>query len=88
MSSSAKLGEHVFSQVEKIVRACVFAVGRPSLSVCVFFCFLLNAVLLWFCFFMHPQNSELFTLTYGAIVMQMLRDYEDVSEVNRQLDRM
>lgn len=34
------------------------------------------------------QNSELFTLTYGALVSQLLRDYENAEDVNRQLDRM
>eukprot|EP00897_Mesotaenium_endlicherianum_P005067 jgi/Mesen1/4589/ME000232S03852 len=33
-------------------------------------------------------NSELFTLTYGAIVRQLLTDFEDVEEVNKQLDSM
>lgn len=33
-------------------------------------------------------NAELFTLTYGAIVRQLLTDYEDVEEVNKQLDTM
>eukprot|EP00298_Acanthocystis_sp_HF-20_P005005 c15296_g1_i1.p1 GENE.c15296_g1_i1~~c15296_g1_i1.p1 ORF type:complete len:189 (+),score=80.55 c15296_g1_i1:50-616(+) len=33
-------------------------------------------------------NSELFTLTYGALVYQLLKDYEDVDEVNKQLDKM
>jgi hypothetical protein len=34
------------------------------------------------------QNSELLTLTYGAIVAQIIRDYEDPREVNRQLEQM
>ena len=34
------------------------------------------------------QNSELFTLTYGALVSQLLKDYENAEDVNRQLDRM
>jgi hypothetical protein len=34
------------------------------------------------------QNAELFTLTYGAIVAQLVRDYEDVGEVNVQLAKM
>lgn len=34
------------------------------------------------------QNSELLTLTYGALVTQMLRDYENVEDVNKQLERM
>ena len=34
------------------------------------------------------QNAELFTLTYGAIVRQLLTDCEDVEEVNAQLDSM
>eukprot|EP00271_Cylindrocystis_brebissonii_P013519 TRINITY_DN33396_c0_g1_i1.p1 TRINITY_DN33396_c0_g1~~TRINITY_DN33396_c0_g1_i1.p1 ORF type:complete len:190 (+),score=48.50 TRINITY_DN33396_c0_g1_i1:546-1115(+) len=33
-------------------------------------------------------NAELFTLTYGAIVRQLLTDFEDVAEVNKQLDTM
>lgn len=35
-----------------------------------------------------PQNSEIFTLTYGALVVQLIKDYEDYSAVNVQLDRM
>ena len=35
------------------------------------------------------QNAELFTLTYGAIVRQVLHDYEDcVEEANKKLDAM
>lgn len=30
-------------------------------------------------------SSELFTFTYGAVVMQLIADFEDVQEVNRQL---
>eukprot|EP00741_Cyanophora_paradoxa_P000212 tig00000402_g205.t1 len=33
-------------------------------------------------------NSELFTLTYGSLVSQLVKDYEDVAEVNKQLDKM
>ncbi|TYJ53989.1 hypothetical protein B9479_005395 [Cryptococcus floricola] len=33
-------------------------------------------------------NAELFTLTYGALVVQLIRDYEDYEEVNKQLDKM
>ncbi|XP_003489097.1 trafficking protein particle complex subunit 3 [Bombus vosnesenskii] len=33
-------------------------------------------------------NSELFTLTYGALVAQLLKDYENVEDVNKQLERM
>ncbi|KAL1131476.1 hypothetical protein AAG570_011093 [Ranatra chinensis] len=33
-------------------------------------------------------NSELFTLTYGALVSQLMRDYENVDDVNKQLERM
>lgn len=33
-------------------------------------------------------NSELFTLTYGALVSQLLKDYDNVEDVNKQLDRM
>lgn len=34
------------------------------------------------------QNSELLTLTYGALVTQMLRDYDNVEDVNKQLERI
>lgn len=34
------------------------------------------------------QNAELFTLTYGAIVRQLITDLEEVEEVNKQLDQM
>ncbi|CAE6424300.1 unnamed protein product [Rhizoctonia solani] len=33
-------------------------------------------------------NAELFTLTYGALVVQLIQDYEDYTEVNKQLDKM
>jgi len=33
-------------------------------------------------------NAELFTLTYGAIVMQLIKDHETIEEVNNQLDKM
>ena len=33
-------------------------------------------------------SGELFTLTYGALVAQILKDYENVDDVNRQLERM
>jgi len=33
-------------------------------------------------------NAELFALTYGALVVQLIQDYEDYSEVNKQLDKM
>uniref|UniRef100_U5EM23 Trafficking protein particle complex subunit n=1 Tax=Corethrella appendiculata TaxID=1370023 RepID=U5EM23_9DIPT len=33
-------------------------------------------------------NSELLTITYGALVTQMLRDFENVEDVNKQLERL
>jgi len=33
-------------------------------------------------------NAELFTLTYGALVVQLIQDYEEYGEVNKQLERM
>ena len=33
-------------------------------------------------------NAELFTLTYGALVMQLIKDFEDVNIVNSQLEKM
>lgn len=43
------------------------------------------------CFFgpsQFVQNAELFTLTYGSIVLQLIKDYEDINEVNVQLEKM
>ncbi|EWM27698.1 trafficking protein particle complex subunit 3 [Nannochloropsis gaditana] len=37
---------------------------------------------------MSKMNAELFNLTYGAMVMQLIRDYEDVQAVNQQLETM
>lgn len=39
-------------------------------------------------FLLLVKSAELFTLTYGAIVMQLLADYDTVEEVNEQLDKM
>ncbi|XP_013383263.1 trafficking protein particle complex subunit 3 [Lingula anatina] len=33
-------------------------------------------------------SAELFTLTYGALVSQLVKDYENVDEVNKQLDKL
>jgi len=33
-------------------------------------------------------NAELFAMTYGALVVQLIQDYEDYAEVNKQLERM
>lgn len=56
-----------------------------SLNFCssaVVFCNLMRFITFYF------QNGELFTLTYGALVAQLLKDYEDDDEVNRQLEKM
>eukprot|EP01034_Spumella_vulgaris_P029845 gene29845-36965_t len=34
------------------------------------------------------KNAELFTLTYGSLVMQLIKDFEDVALVNEQLEKM
>jgi hypothetical protein len=38
----------------------------------------------------HPalQNAEIFTLTYGSMVRQLISDFEDLDEVNKQLEKM
>ncbi|KAG6814521.1 hypothetical protein H0H92_000047 [Tricholoma furcatifolium] len=33
-------------------------------------------------------NAELFAHTYGALVVQLIQDYEDYAEVNKQLEKM
>eukprot|EP00043_Microstomoeca_roanoka_P008366 m.80545 g.80545 ORF g.80545 m.80545 type:complete len:175 (-) comp14212_c5_seq1:96-620(-) len=37
---------------------------------------------------MKRVNGELFTMTYGSLVAQLLEDYENDQEVNKQLDKM
>ncbi|KAL4422528.1 hypothetical protein ABPG75_008725 [Micractinium tetrahymenae] len=37
---------------------------------------------------METISAEIFTLTYGSMVRQLIADYEDVEEVNKQLDKM
>lgn len=37
---------------------------------------------------MEKINSELFTLTYGSLVVQLFKDYENWGEVNKQLEKM
>lgn len=34
------------------------------------------------------MNAELFTLTYGALVVDLLRDLESEEEVNNQLEKI
>lgn len=33
-------------------------------------------------------NAELLTMTYGALVVQLVKDYQDIAVVNRELDKM
>mmetsp|Transcript_32217 Transcript_32217/g.91391 ORF Transcript_32217/g.91391 Transcript_32217/m.91391 type:complete len:181 (+) Transcript_32217:293-835(+) len=33
-------------------------------------------------------NTEIFTLTYGSVVRQLITDLEDVNEVNKELEKM
>ena len=37
---------------------------------------------------MPKVNSELFALTYGSMVSQVIKDYEKVDAINEQLDKM
>ncbi|KAK9835170.1 hypothetical protein WJX81_003039 [Elliptochloris bilobata] len=37
---------------------------------------------------METINAEIFTLTYGSMVRQLIADLEDISAVNKQLDEM
>lgn len=34
------------------------------------------------------QNSELLSITYGALVAQLVEDYEDPAAINEQLEKM
>ena len=33
-------------------------------------------------------SGELFSLTYGALVTQIVKDYQNVEDVNKQLEKM
>ena len=37
---------------------------------------------------LEQMNSEIFTLTYGSLIRQLIADFEDLEEVNKQLDTM
>ncbi|KAJ8576811.1 hypothetical protein ON010_g2402 [Phytophthora cinnamomi] len=37
---------------------------------------------------MPKVNGELFALTYGSLVTQLIKDFEDLKVVNQQLDKM
>jgi hypothetical protein len=37
---------------------------------------------------MPKANSELFALTYGALVTELIRDYDNPKQINEQLDRI
>lgn len=37
---------------------------------------------------MPKMNAEFFTLTYGSLVVQLMKDLEDVQKVNEQLEKM
>ena len=37
---------------------------------------------------MPKANAELFALTYGTLVTELVRDYESTEEINQQLDKM
>jgi hypothetical protein len=34
------------------------------------------------------KNAELFAMTYGVLVVQLIEDYEEYTEVNKQLEKM
>jgi hypothetical protein len=36
----------------------------------------------------YPQNAEIFTFMYGSIIRQLITDFEDMEEVNKQLEQM
>eukprot|EP00567_Pseudictyota_dubia_P002997 CAMPEP_0197450322 /NCGR_PEP_ID=MMETSP1175-20131217/24875_1 /TAXON_ID=1003142 /ORGANISM="Triceratium dubium, Strain CCMP147" /LENGTH=204 /DNA_ID=CAMNT_0042982711 /DNA_START=19 /DNA_END=633 /DNA_ORIENTATION=- len=37
---------------------------------------------------MPKANAELFALTYGSLVTELVRDHDDIDEINSQLDRI
>ncbi len=68
-----RIGEQVFAKVDKVV--CIYLK----------FIFIYLHILFTYCY---NQNAELFTLTYGSIITQLIKDYEDINEVNTQLEKM
>ncbi|CAM0871110.1 unnamed protein product [Alopecurus aequalis] len=84
-----KSGDALFASVERVVSRCSkpenpFPPAPPARSPVDLHPPLIYLVLS----VVNLQNAELFTLTYGAIVRQLLTDLEEVEEVNKQLDQM
>ena len=65
---------HKFSYLSYIACTCYFF--------CEIYVFSLTGCMLTF------QNTELFTLTYGSLVAQLVKDFDSDDEVNKQLDDM
>jgi len=83
-SAATRAGDQAWAKMSKMVRLCEVVL---SVSMCLSLpsSSLPTSPPLPFRF---TQNAELFNLTYGAMVMQLIRDYEDVQAVNQQLDKM
>ena len=73
-----RAGDAAWAKMDKIV--CASNSARWSTFFC---CRVHSCVRL-----LSLQSAELFTMTYGALVVQMLKDYEDVDAVNVELDKM
>uniref|UniRef100_A0A804RLZ2 Trafficking protein particle complex subunit n=1 Tax=Zea mays TaxID=4577 RepID=A0A804RLZ2_MAIZE len=80
MPPAPKSGDALFASVDRVVSRCS---RRPDADARSGLGLVVIALLVH-----RLQNAELFTLTYGAIVRQLLTDLEEVEEVNKQLDQM
>ena len=85
----ARLGDQAWAKTNKVVRASGYHVDLSSLRVATAALSSAGTILAAAaCSLSVSQNAELFALTYGALVMQFIQDFEDVSAVNAQLDTM
>ena len=75
----SRVGNARVPEVKKIVSVCF--VSACSVVIVI----LIGYVCMICC---NEQNSELFTLTYGSLVAQLIKDFEDDNAVNIQLEKM
>ena len=74
--------------METIVRKIIFFCKVHQVSICSLrFAAVLQLVESG-CARVLAQNAEIFTLTYGSLVRQLIADLEDIPAVNKQLDEM
>ena len=71
---------------------CVYSLAHCEVSVSLCLVFLEVILILSVrsseCARMEKVNADLLIITYGSIVTQLIRDIEDLDEVNKELEKM